>query len=114
MATKGERWGRDRLAVWNGQIRTTTYKIDNNKNLLHSSGNYIQYLVTNYNVKESGKEYVYSCVCVSRKQQWVTEYRDSSQSNLGLEILTVLLPVRLGRCLILYRRYLWQNGEIVK
>ena len=34
------------------------YKIDN-KNLLYSTGNYIQYLVTTNNVKESEKEYTH-------------------------------------------------------
>ena len=31
----------------------------NNKILLYSSGNYIQYLIINYNRKESEKEYIY-------------------------------------------------------
>ena len=30
-----------------------------NKDLLHSTGNYAQYLVVTYNGKESEKEYVY-------------------------------------------------------
>ena len=34
----------------------------NNKVLLCGIGNYIQYLVTNYNGKEYEKEYVYICV----------------------------------------------------
>ena len=40
------------------------YKKISNKNLLYSTGNYIQYLVINYNGKESEKEYIYICVCV--------------------------------------------------
>ena len=35
----------------------TIYKI--NKDLLYSTRNYIQYLITNYNGKESEKEYMY-------------------------------------------------------
>ena len=35
------------------------YKIDNNKDLLNSTGNYIQYLIITYNGKESEKEYIY-------------------------------------------------------
>ena len=38
---------------------TTIYKIDNNKDLLYSTGNYIQYLVITYNGKESEKECIY-------------------------------------------------------
>ena len=36
----------------------------NNKVLLYSTGNYIQYPVTNHNGKEHEKEYIYMCVCV--------------------------------------------------
>ena len=35
------------------------YKLDKNKDLLYSTGNYIQYLVIMYNGKKSGKEYIY-------------------------------------------------------
>ena len=38
-------------------MHTTIYKI-NNKGLLYSTGNYIQYLVIIYNGKESEKEYI--------------------------------------------------------
>ena len=55
MVTKGQRWGRDKLGVWDEQIPLYT-KYINNKDLLHSStGNYIQYLVITYNRKESEK-----------------------------------------------------------
>ena len=40
-----------------GDIKTTTYEI-NNKDLLYSTRNYIQYLVRDYNGKESEKEYI--------------------------------------------------------
>ena len=61
MITKGERRG-DKLGVWNEQIHTTIYKI-NNKDLLCSTGNYIQYLIITYNGKETEKEHI--CVCVN-------------------------------------------------
>ena len=56
MVTKGEKaWERDKLGVWDQQIQTTIYKTDN-KDLLYSTGNFIQYLVITYNGKESEKE----------------------------------------------------------
>ena len=42
MVTKAERVGMDKLGVWDLQIQTTTYKI-NNTVLLYATGNYIQY-----------------------------------------------------------------------
>ena len=36
----------------------------NNKDLLYSTGNYIQYLLITYNEKESEREYIYICMCV--------------------------------------------------
>ena len=45
--------GRDKLGVWGEQIHSTIYKIVNNKDLLYSTGNYIQCLVITYNGKES-------------------------------------------------------------
>ena len=36
----------------------------NNKDLLYSTGNYIQYLVITCNGKESEKEYIYMCICI--------------------------------------------------
>ena len=35
-----------------------------NKDLLYSTGNYTEYFVVTYKVKESEKEYIYVCVCV--------------------------------------------------
>ena len=43
-------WRRDKLEVWDQQIQTTIYKI-NNKVLLYNTGNYIQYCVINYKGK---------------------------------------------------------------
>ena len=59
MVTKGERQGEGKLGVWDQQIQTTVYKIDKHMVLLYSTGNYIQYLVVNYNGKEYEKEYIY-------------------------------------------------------
>ena len=37
----------------------------NNKVLLYSTGNYIQYLMINHNGEEYEKEYIYVCVCIT-------------------------------------------------
>ena len=50
-----EKQGRDKLGVWDQQTQTAAYKI-NNKDFLYSTGNHIQYLITNYNGKNL-KEY---------------------------------------------------------
>ena len=53
------REGEDKFGVWDQQIYTTIYKI-NNKDLLYSTGNYIQHLIKTYNGKESEKVlYIY-------------------------------------------------------
>ena len=57
---QGGKAGRDKLGVWDQQIQTSIIKQINSKALRYSTGNYIiQYLVINYNVKLSGKEYTY-------------------------------------------------------
>ena len=43
-------WGRGEIGVWDQQIQTTTYKI-NNKVLLYSTRNCNQYLMKNHNGK---------------------------------------------------------------
>ena len=58
---RGKR-GRDKLGIGDLQICTTVYKI-NNKNLLITTGNYIQYLVITYNGKESKNKYICVCCC---------------------------------------------------
>ena len=64
MVTKGERRGRDKLGVWEQQIHTTIYKI-NNKDLLYSTGNYTQYFVITCMGKNLKKKiYIYVCVYV--------------------------------------------------
>ena len=50
------------MGAWDEQIHTTLYKI-NNKDLLCSTGNYIQYLVVTYKGKQS-LSYVYIYVYV--------------------------------------------------
>ena len=46
-------------------LQTTIYKI-NNKDLLYSTGDYIQYLVITYNGKDFAKEiYTYICMYMS-------------------------------------------------
>ena len=59
MITKREKGRGNKLGVWNQQIQTTIHEI-NNKDLLYmySTGDYIQYLIINYNRKESEKQYV--------------------------------------------------------
>ena len=61
---RGKGMGRDKLGVWDQQIQTTIYEI-NNKVLLYSTGNYIQYPVINHNGKEYEEEYVYIYVQVN-------------------------------------------------
>ena len=53
-------WGEDKLGVWDWQwqMYNTIQKIENNKDLPYSTGNYIQYLIINYNGKELEKEYI--------------------------------------------------------
>ena len=58
--------GRDKLGVWDQQIQTTRYKIDKQQGptyigqgTMYRTGNYIQYLIINYNGKEYEKEYIY-------------------------------------------------------
>ena len=57
------RWGRLGLGVWHQQKQTIIYREwINNKVLLYSTGNYIQYPEINHNEKEYEEECV--CVCV--------------------------------------------------
>ena len=59
MVTKVERaWGKDKLGNWNKHIHTTIYIIDNHKDLLYSTGKYIQYFVLSYKGKQPEKEYI--------------------------------------------------------
>ena len=55
--------GGDKLGNSDQQIHTIIYKI-NNKDLLYSTGNYIQYLIITYNRKESEKEYIHLCIYI--------------------------------------------------
>ena len=51
--TKERGLERDKLGVWDSQIQTTVHKIEKNKVLLYSTGNYVQYPTINH----KGKEY---------------------------------------------------------
>ena len=60
MVTKGEKVGGGINQEFGINIYTLLYiKQINNKDLLYSTGNYIQYLKIVYNGKESEKEYIY-------------------------------------------------------
>ena len=48
----GERWESDGIGGWGQQMQTITYRMDNNKVLLSSTGNDIQYRVINHNGRE--------------------------------------------------------------
>ena len=57
-------WKRgDKLEVWGQQIHTTIYKRDKQQSPTYSTGNYIQYLIINYNGKESEKN-IYICIYI--------------------------------------------------
>ena len=53
-------WGE--LGVWDYHIYTTIYKWITNKDLLYSTGSYIQYFIITYMGKESEKEYTHAQV----------------------------------------------------
>ena len=52
------RWGKDGGGIWDQQMQTAVQRKDNNKILLYSTGDYIQYSVVNHNGKDYEKEYV--------------------------------------------------------
>ena len=64
MCQSGTSGGGAKLGVCGEQIQTTLCKIDEQQVLLYSAGNYIQYLVINYNGKEYEKEYMYSSIYI--------------------------------------------------
>ena len=51
--------GSDKAESWDQQIQTTIHKI-NNKGLLYSTGNYVQYTAMNHNGKEYEKEHTHT------------------------------------------------------
>ena len=56
---KEEGWqGREGLGTWDQQLQTRCISCINNNVLQYSTGNYIQYSVTNHNGKEYEKEYI--------------------------------------------------------
>ena len=59
VVAKGEGgWGRDGLGVWVNRCKLLYIEWINNKVLLYSTGNYIQYTVITHNGKEYEKEYI--------------------------------------------------------
>ena len=48
------------------------YEIENNTDLLYSTGNYIQYLTITYNGKASEKAYIYVFNCITLLHTWNT------------------------------------------
>ena len=65
MVTKGARQGGGINQEFGINIYTLSYVTQvNNKDLVYSTGSYIQYLAIIHNGKESEKEYVCVCVCV--------------------------------------------------
>ena len=64
--------GRDGAGVWDKQMQTITYRMDKQqKGLLHSTGNYIQYS----KIKQNGKECLKTVVIIP-KGEW---HSDTSQ-----------------------------------
>ena len=47
------------LGVWDEQIHTSIYRMDNSKILLYNTRDYIQHLEINCNGKEYEKEWIY-------------------------------------------------------
>ena len=59
------------------QMQTSKIGLINNKVLLYSPGNYIQYPVINHNGKEYEKEYIYVSVSLSAAHQRLTHYKST-------------------------------------
>ena len=59
MVTKGEREMEEKVRMGDYHIHTTISKIDNQKDLLQSTGNYTKYFVITYNRKEYIYIYIY-------------------------------------------------------
>ena len=58
---QGGMWaGEEGLGVWDEQMQIIIYRMDTNKVLLYSTGNYIQYPVINHNGKEYEKECIHT------------------------------------------------------
>ena len=58
-------------------MQTIIYRMDNNKVLLYSTGNYIQYPVINHNGKEYEKEYIYIKLIHFAVQQKLTQRKST-------------------------------------
>ena len=59
---EGKGWQKVGVGVWDQQIQTDIYR--NNKVLLYSKENHIQYPLISHNGKEYKKECVCVCVCI--------------------------------------------------
>lgn len=62
---KKDKWGRDKLRVWDWHANTTIYKIDNRQGPTRDTGNTTQYsIVTNAGkeTEEKGQVYTYSWI----------------------------------------------------
>ena len=62
---QGVGWGRDGVEFVISRCKLVCIEWKNNKVLLYSTGNYIQYPVINCNRKEYEKEYIYICITES-------------------------------------------------
>ena len=60
--TKGKGDEIDKLGDWNYHIHTTIYIINNQQNLLYSTGNHTQTFVVSYKGKESEKKIQLNCL----------------------------------------------------
>ena len=57
------------------------YEIDNQQDILCSTGKYIQYFITAYKGRESGKEHIHVCAFIR-----VTESVHTPEANSALSI----------------------------
>ena len=79
-----EEVGGDESGVWDQQIHTTNlYKV-NNKDLLHSTGNYIRYIVIAYNRRECKKEYMYIYTYIYTHTHITESLCCTSETNITL------------------------------
>ena len=64
MVTKGERRGKAQIRILGFTGTYTTYKIENKKDFLYSTGNYIQYLIIAYKEKECIYTHIQIYICI--------------------------------------------------
>ena len=86
--TKG-REGRGKLGVWDEQIHTATIKRMNNKVLLYSTGNYIQYAIISHNgqgMKKNTCVYIWLNHCAVCQKQHCNPYNNNFKKIIQLRI----------------------------